>query len=59
MHDELQTRTFELEPVLEAARARGMLKGYEACNDYVDRVWARPAYLSALERGGNYDYGPK
>lgn len=44
---------------LEAARARGRLKGYDACNDYVDRVWARPAYRRALERGGDYDYGPK
>jgi glutathione S-transferase len=57
--DELTGADFNMIFPLEAARARGMLKGYEACNDYVDRVWARPAYLSALERGGNYDYGPK
>ncbi|WP_298912425.1 glutathione S-transferase [uncultured Algimonas sp.] len=44
---------------LEAARARGLLKGYDACNAYIDRVWARPAYRRALERGGDYDYGPK
>ncbi|MEM7730349.1 MAG: glutathione S-transferase [Pseudomonadota bacterium] len=44
---------------LEAARARGRLKGYDACNEFVDRVWARPAYRTALARGGDYDYGPK
>ncbi len=44
---------------LEAAKARGRLKGYEACNEYVDRIHARPAYLRALEKGGHYAYGPK
>jgi len=44
---------------LEAAKARGRLKGYEACNEYVDRIHARPAYLRALEKGGAYAYGPK
>lgn len=44
---------------LEAAKARGRLKGYEACNEYVDRIHARPAYLRALEKGGTYAYGPK
>lgn len=57
--DHLTGADFNMIFPLEAARARGRLKGYDACNDYVDRVWARPAYLSALERGGNYDYGPK
>ena len=44
---------------LEAARARGRLKGYDACNEYVDKIWKRPAYLRALEKGGDYAYGPK
>jgi len=44
---------------LEAAKARGRLKGYEACNEYVDRIHKRPAYLRALEKGGDYAYGPK
>lgn len=44
---------------LEAAKARGRLKGYEACNEYVDRVHALPAYQRALEKGGPYAYGPK
>lgn len=44
---------------LEAAKARGRLKGYEACNEYVKRIHARPAYLRALEKGGSYAYGPK
>jgi hypothetical protein len=24
----------------------------------VQRVWDRPAYRRALEKGGDYDYGP-
>jgi len=44
---------------LEAAKARGRLKGYEACNEYVEKIHARPAYLRALKKGGNYAYGPK
>lgn len=44
---------------LEAAKARGRLIGYEACNEFVDKIHKRPAYLKALERGGDYAYGPK
>ncbi len=44
---------------LEAARAKGRLVGYEACNDYIDGVHKRPAYLRALETGGDYAYGPR
>ena len=44
---------------LEAARAKGRLKGYEACNDWIDGLWKRPAYLRALEKGGDYAYGPR
>ena len=44
---------------LEAANARGRLKGYEACQDWLTKMHARPAYLRALERGGEYAYGPK
>lgn len=44
---------------LEAAKARGRLTGYEACNDYVDAIHKRPAYLRALERGGDYAFGPR
>ncbi|MGB0908692.1 MAG: glutathione S-transferase family protein [Maricaulaceae bacterium] len=44
---------------LEAARARGRLKGYDACNDYVEKIHKRPAYIKALERGGAYAYGPQ
>lgn len=44
---------------LEAAKARGRLKGYEACNEYVEKIHKRPAYLRALARGGDYAYGPK
>lgn len=44
---------------LEAARSTGRLKGYEACNDWIDSLWKRPAYLRAIEKGGDYAYGPR
>ena len=44
---------------LEAANARGRLKGYEACQDYVAKIHKRPAYIRAIEKGGDYAYGPK
>lgn len=56
--DQLTGADFAMIFPLEAAKARGRLKGFEACNEYVEKVWARPAYRRALERGGDYDYGP-
>ena len=44
---------------IEAAKARGRLKGYDACNDYIDKIHKRPAYLRAIEKGGDYAYGPR
>ena len=44
---------------LEAAKARGRLLGYDASIEYVDKIHKRPAYLRALEKGGDYAYGPK
>jgi len=57
--DELTGADIQMIFPLEAAKARGRLKGYEACNEYVDKIHKRPAYLRALERGGSYAYGPK
>ncbi|WP_026147687.1 glutathione S-transferase family protein [Robiginitomaculum antarcticum] len=44
---------------LEAAKARGRLIGFDACTAFVERIHKRPAYLRALERGGDYAYGPR
>jgi len=57
--DEMTGADIQMIFPLEAAKARGRLKGYEACNEYVDRIHKRPAYLRALEKGGAYAYGPK
>jgi len=57
--DELSGADIQMIFPLEAARARGRLKGYDACNEYVDKIHARPAYLRALKKGGDYAYGPK
>ncbi len=57
--DELSGADFMMIFPLEAAGARGRLKGYDTCNEYVEKIHARPAYLAALEKGGDYAYGPK
>jgi len=44
---------------LEAAVARGTVgEEWKHVMEYVRRFQARPAYLRALEAGGDYDYGP-
>jgi len=56
--DELTGADFMIIFPLEAAKARGRLLGYEACHDYVNKIHQRPAYLAALEKGGDYAFGP-
>jgi glutathione S-transferase len=41
---------------LEAAAARAGAKSKPMVKAFLDRVHARPAYLSALKKGGPYDY---
>jgi glutathione S-transferase len=57
--DTLSGADFMMSFPLEAARARGRLTGYEACNDWIEQIWKRPAYLRALEKGGDYAFGPR
>lgn len=57
--DELSGADFQMIFPLEAAKSRGRLLGYPSCLEYVDKIQARPAYLSALKKGGHYDYGPR
>ncbi|WP_371395401.1 glutathione S-transferase family protein [Fretibacter rubidus] len=57
--DTLTGADFMMSFPLEGSRARGRLTGYEACNDYVDAIHKRPAYLRALEKGGDYAFGPR
>ena len=57
--DEMTGADIQMIFPLEAAKARGRLKGYDSCNEYVDRIHALPAYQRALEKGGPYAYGPK
>ncbi|MFZ4122669.1 MAG: glutathione S-transferase family protein [Caulobacterales bacterium] len=44
--------------VLEALGTRGWLESYPTLRTYVARMQARPAYLTALDKGGPYAYGP-
>ncbi len=57
--DKLSGADFMMSFPLEGSRARGRLTGYEACNDYIEKIWKRPAYLRALEKGGDYAFGPR
>lgn len=43
---------------LEAMNASGGLVHFSNLVSYVERIQARPAYLRALERGGEYRMGP-
>jgi len=56
--DELTGADFMIIFPLEAAKARGRLLGYDASIDYVNKIHTRPAYLKALEKGGDYAFGP-
>ncbi len=56
--DELTGADFMMIFPLEAAKARGRLLGYDACVEYVEKIHKRPAYLKALEKGGDYAFGP-
>ena len=57
--DELTAADIMMIFPLEAANARGRLKGYDACHDYIAKIHKRAAYKRALEKGGDYAYGPK
>lgn len=41
--------------VIEFAEGRGKLDDHPNLSAYLERIRSRPAYLRALERGGNYD----
>ncbi len=56
--DELSGADFMMIFPLEAAKARGRLLGYDASIEYVNKIHKRPAYLAALEKGGDYAFGP-
>lgn len=51
---------FQMSFPLEASVAAGAIANkYPNIHAYVKRFQARDAYLKALEKGGDYDYGPK
>lgn len=42
---------------VEIAQARGLLEPYEALSAWADRIHARPAYIRAFEKAGDYVLG--
>ena len=57
--DAISAADIQMSFPLEAAMARGTLgRRYPNVRAYVKRFQARPAYLRALEAGGDYDFGP-
>tara|TARA_R110002167_G_scaffold10666_3_gene48371 strand:- start:180 stop:857 length:678 start_codon:yes stop_codon:yes gene_type:complete len=58
--DNLSGADFQMSFPLEASVAAGAIGNkYPNIHAYVKRFQARSAYLKALEKGGDYDYGPK
>tara|TARA_R110002072_G_scaffold47597_3_gene130780 strand:- start:7369 stop:8049 length:681 start_codon:yes stop_codon:yes gene_type:complete len=59
--DELSGADFQMSFPLEASVAAGAISRnkYPNIHAYVQRFQERGAYLNALEKGGDYDYGPK
>ncbi len=57
--DDLSGADFQMSFPLEAGVARGLVDDrYPNIQRHVRAFQERPAYLRALERGGDYDYGP-
>lgn len=58
--DKLSGADFQMSFPLEASVAAGAInQKYPNILAYVKRFQARPGYLNALEKGGDYDYGPQ
>jgi len=57
--DHLTGADIQITFVLEAANTNGLLAPYPNLQRYLKAMQARPGYLAALERGGQYAYGPK
>lgn len=58
--DNLTGADFQMSFPLEASVAAGAISNkYPNIHAYVKRFQERSAYLKALEKGGDYDYGPK
>ena len=58
--DEISAADIQMSFPLEAAVAANTIgEDYPYVHGYVRKFQARPAYLRALEAGGDYDYGPK
>ena len=51
---------FQMSFPLEACVSRGIIgANYPNILAFVQRLQARPAYLDALNKGGDYEYGPQ
>jgi glutathione S-transferase len=56
--DDFTAADIQMSFPLEAASARaGLDKHYPKCLAWLDRIYARPAYIRALARGGEYKVG--
>lgn len=54
--DEMTGADFQMSFPLEAVAARGSASNYPDIEAYVKKFHSRPAYQTALEKGGTYDY---
>jgi glutathione S-transferase len=58
MGSELTGADIHMSFVGEVARAFGQMETYPNIKGWVERFQARPAYRTALEKGGAYNLGP-
>ena len=58
--DQISGADFQMSFPLEAAMASGVVdRRYPNIEGFLRRISSRPAYQTALEKGGNYAYAPK
>ncbi len=56
MGEELTGADIQMSFIGELAKARGKLQPYPNLAAWVEKFQARPAYLAALEKGGEYSF---
>lgn len=54
--EQLTVADFQMSFPLEASVARGVTKQYPAIEAFVSKVHQREAYITGVEKGGDYDY---
>lgn len=54
--EEISGADIQMSFIGELAKSQGMLQDYPSLAAWIDRFQARPAYISAIEKGGEYTF---